>query len=115
MQKAKASVCPRCQAAFECKVNDIAACQCTQVVVSEACRQFLSKTQWQDCLCANCLQHFNTLVEQAQIQPIPDPPNGFIENVHYYIDHGRWVFTELYQLQKGYCCGNSCRHCVWGN
>jgi len=26
---------------------------------------------------------------------------------------GRVVFTEKYHLDKGYCCGNGCRHCPY--
>jgi len=35
-----------------------------------------------------------------------------IEGVHfYYDDSGLMVFTKVYHLEKGYCCGNGCRHC----
>jgi len=23
------------------------------------------------------------------------------------------VFTEQYHLKRGFCCGNTCRHCPW--
>ncbi len=26
-------------------------------------------------------------------------------------EDGLIVFTETYLLQRGYCCGNGCRHC----
>jgi len=29
----------------------------------------------------------------------------------YYLEDGRVVFTPLYHIQRGYCCGNKCRHC----
>jgi hypothetical protein len=29
----------------------------------------------------------------------------------YYNDDGYMVFTEKYLLNRGYCCGNGCRHC----
>lgn len=32
---------------------------------------------------------------------------------HYYLKDGMVVFTELYHKQRGYCCGNKCRHCVF--
>ena len=35
----------------------------------------------------------------------------FIKDVHYYLDGDKVVFTEAYFLQRGYCCGNKCRHC----
>jgi hypothetical protein len=37
-----------------------------------------------------------------------------IEGVHYYVESGKWVFTELYHLLRGYCCKSGCRHCVYG-
>jgi hypothetical protein len=37
----------------------------------------------------------------------------FIEGVHFYLDSGKVVFTEAYFLQRGYCCGNKCRHCPY--
>lgn len=37
--------------------------------------------------------------------------NSIIENVHYYLENGRVVFTALFHLERGICCGNKCRHC----
>lgn len=37
----------------------------------------------------------------------------FIEGVHYYLENGAVVFTELYHIQRGHCCKNNCRHCAW--
>jgi len=33
------------------------------------------------------------------------------EDVHYYMENGYMVFTELYHKTRGSCCGNRCRHC----
>lgn len=30
---------------------------------------------------------------------------------HYYMDGTRLVFTEQYHIDRGYCCGNGCKHC----
>ncbi len=36
------------------------------------------------------------------------------EGVHYYInEEGYIVLTEKYHLEKGYCCGNGCKHCPY--
>ncbi|HKO79640.1 MAG TPA: DUF5522 domain-containing protein [Chitinophagaceae bacterium] len=36
----------------------------------------------------------------------------WIEGVHYYInEEGLVVLTEKYHLERGYCCGNGCKHC----
>ncbi|MFQ3213950.1 MAG: hypothetical protein ACJAT1_002392 [Marivirga sp.] len=29
----------------------------------------------------------------------------------YYFENGLMVFTANHHLQRGYCCGNRCRHC----
>jgi hypothetical protein len=29
----------------------------------------------------------------------------------YYNEQGFIVLTEQYHLERGYCCGNGCRHC----
>ena len=31
----------------------------------------------------------------------------------YYNEHDLMVLTEKYHLEKGYCCGNGCKHCPY--
>ena len=31
----------------------------------------------------------------------------------YYSEDGYVVLTEKYHLEKGFCCGNGCRHCPY--
>lgn len=31
----------------------------------------------------------------------------------YYIENGKYVFTEEFHLKRGFCCGNGCRHCPY--
>jgi hypothetical protein len=39
---------------------------------------------------------------------------GLIEGTHfYYNQEGLVVLTETYHLEKGYCCGNGCKHCPY--
>jgi len=36
------------------------------------------------------------------------------EGLHYYInEEGFIVLTEQYHLERGYCCGNGCKHCPY--
>lgn len=36
------------------------------------------------------------------------------EGVDYYFNEdGLMVLTESYHLERGYCCGNGCRHCPY--
>jgi hypothetical protein len=40
--------------------------------------------------------------------------DNFIEGIHFYYNENNYiVFTEKYHLQRGYCCGNGCRHCPY--
>jgi hypothetical protein len=34
-----------------------------------------------------------------------------VDEDYYLTPDGLLVFTEKYHLDKGYCCGNGCRHC----
>jgi hypothetical protein len=31
----------------------------------------------------------------------------------YFNEEGLMVLTEKYHLEKGYCCGNGCKHCPY--
>ena len=37
----------------------------------------------------------------------------FIENVDYYMEGERVIFTALFHIKRGQCCGNGCRHCPY--
>ena len=36
------------------------------------------------------------------------------EGLDFYIENGRYVFTEHYLRKRGYCCQSGCRHCPYG-
>ena len=38
-----------------------------------------------------------------------EPKN--LDPSYFYEENGRIVFTENYHTNRGYCCGNNCRHC----
>lgn len=50
--------CPRCNQLFECKVGDIAHCQCSAVQLSLEVHMFID-SKYHDCLCLSCLQNLN--------------------------------------------------------
>jgi hypothetical protein len=54
MCKHEEKFCPRCKAAFECKVGDVSQCQCFGIGLSQEERAFL-EDRYEDCLCRNCL------------------------------------------------------------
>lgn len=109
----QSKTCKRCQSQLFCNSNDISQCACSQVKLAASTLDFLAQTRW-DCLCNNCLAHFEQLNQSAQGLLLPQYGATLIEDVHYYKEDGRFVFTELYLLLRGYCCGNTCRHCVYG-
>ena len=38
----------------------------------------------------------------------------WIEGIHYYVnEEGLMVLTGKYLLERGYCCGNGCKHCPY--
>ena len=55
MCKHEAKQCPRCANSFECKVGDIAHCQCYIIALSTEEKAFIEE-RYNDCLCSNCLQ-----------------------------------------------------------
>jgi hypothetical protein len=44
--------------------------------------------------------------------PKEDLPK-LIEGVDYYFEAGLMVLTEKFLKDRGYCCGNGCRHCPY--
>ena len=50
---------------------------------------------------------------QVVLVKLNNMKDKFIENTHYYLDNGRVIFTELFHIERGQCCGNGCRHCPY--
>ena len=113
MEKHEEKSCPKCDASFECKMGDIVNCQCNSVQLNADTISFLSQTYF-DCLCKNCLAEIEHDVNSSKKYNFPTHSAMFVEDLHYYRENGAWVFTELYHLLRGNCCGNGCRHCVYG-
>ncbi|HEY8387566.1 MAG TPA: cysteine-rich CWC family protein [Parasegetibacter sp.] len=55
MPKHEPKKCPRCLEEFQCKVGDIANCECTTVNLSSEEKAFV-EDRYNDCLCINCLK-----------------------------------------------------------
>ena len=106
-------LCPRCQTAITC-TTDAATCACTAVHLAEATQQFLRQTHYTSCLCNACLREIDALVRATQEEGVLPAPADCVADKHYYIDHGRYVFTAYYLALRGYCCQNGCRHCPYG-
>ena len=36
-----------------------------------------------------------------------------LDPTYFYEENGRKVMTEAYHINRGYCCGNKCKHCAF--
>ena len=43
----------------------------------------------------------------------PEPPKELVEGEDFYIEEGLMVLTAKFLKERGYCCGNGCRHCPY--
>ena len=50
---------------------------------------------------------------KPKLEIIITPTGQITEGVDFYIENGLFVFTEKYLKERGYCCGNGCRHCPY--
>jgi hypothetical protein len=53
--------CALCSVEFVCKADDIANCQCSQLLISEVVVKELNK-KFTDCLCFSCLSNFSVRI-----------------------------------------------------
>ena len=42
-----------------------------------------------------------------------EPVKLYKEGIHYYVEGERIIFTALFHIIRGQCCGNGCRHCPY--
>lgn len=108
MKKVIAKSCSRCMKEIHCNQESIEDCVCAQITISKDCAEYLKATQY-DCLCNSCLETLDRLVDQANVTT-----TKITENIHYVMEGGLMVFTELYHIQRGYCCKSNCRNCAYG-
>lgn len=64
MNKHEEKICPRCKAAFECKMGDITQCQCYGIGLTIEERAFVEE-RYEDCLCRNCLLELKSAAGRA--------------------------------------------------
>ena len=50
-------------------------------------------------------------MKNSEETKIAEKREKFVEGVDYYFENGLMVLTAHFLLKRGYCCGNSCRHC----
>lgn len=103
--------CSKCKNSIDCQVDDVNNCFCSKIVLSDHTKDVLEEGNY-DCLCIDCLRTLEGYQQLGQQKEFKNKRN--IPDLDYYVENGKWVFTEYYHYQKGYCCKNNCRHCVYG-
>lgn len=106
--------CTHCHKPIVCNAEDIQNCDCQKIELLEETVKFLYDKTQHGCLCNDCLKKFDGLTKLAQTHKFPKRPTEMVEGLHFYMENGFFVFTELYHFLKGRCCKNGCRHCVYG-
>lgn len=110
----KTEKCTHCHKVITCNVDDISNCDCQKVELLDETVVFLYEKTQHDCLCNDCLKKFDELTKFSLTNKFPKRPTEMVEGLHFYMENGYFVFTELYHYLKGRCCKNRCRHCVYG-
>lgn len=102
-------LCHKCQSETDVSSID----QILSQIINPITRKIFSELHYQQ-LCKACAE--DIISKTTSIEgPFPLPQNTPLRpGYHYYIENGKWVFTESYHLLKGYCCQNACRHCPYG-
>ncbi len=49
----------------------------------------------------------------SEAERVPAARQEFVEGEDYYFENGLLVMTAKYLRERGYCCGNGCRHCPY--
>ncbi len=49
----------------------------------------------------------------SEAESVPASRKEFVEGEDYYFENGLLVMTAKYLRERGYCCGNGCRHCPY--
>lgn len=109
--------CNTCGNSFTCNTSPRETCWCDRYP------PILSPNPKEGCLCPDCLhQKMKETITQFVIEVVEGRQNNvatkyanktLIEDIDYYLEDGKWVFTEWFHLKRGDCCGNACRHCPY--
>ncbi len=104
--------CSQCGRVFPCEA-DGGRCWCMQGPPGLT----LPLQSGQGCLCPDCLVEA-LKAAHGPFDPgtsgSPRPAGDLQPGVDYHMEQGRLVFSSWYLLKRGFCCGNGCRNCPYG-
>ncbi len=50
---------------------------------------------------------------RTQTSEVEDKAETLVEGLDFYFEEGLMVLTGRYLSNRGFCCGNGCRHCPY--
>lgn len=120
MNSIKTKVCSSCESSFSCgDISEESKCWCNDFP------PIFNLSEGGDCLCPICFKeacedkidaYVETITPQKALinKAISLPKQEkLIEGIDYYIENDKYVFKTWFQLKRGTCCGNDCRHCPY--
>jgi len=51
--------------------------------------------------------------DENEPSPFAKNPTKLVEGIDFYFENGLMVLTAKFLKDRGYCCGNICRHCPY--
>jgi hypothetical protein len=98
-------------------------CWCDEIIVPGQILRALATARFDPaCLCRGCLEtvarlslEMNDSAEAVEHirAAVASSRSGLKEKDYYLDENGNVVFTAVYHLNRGTCCGNGCRHCPY--
>ena len=93
--------CTHCHKTLDCKADDIQNCDCQKVELLDETVAFLYEKTEHDCLCNDCLKKFDEMMKFSMENKFPKRQSEMVEGLHFYMENGFFVFTEMYHFLKG--------------
>jgi len=118
LNQSRIKICFKCSTPFECGLCTKAMnCWCADYPRIEKIKK------GEDCFCPECLKEeiavkIKEFVDDFRSGKIKNTAPKFqnkhlVQELDYYLEDGKYVFTEWFLLKRGYCCDNQCRHCPY--
>jgi hypothetical protein len=60
-----------------------------------------------------CFVFYSNKLRTGSDRVICEAMKKLVKDLDFYIEKGKWVFTEHYLRKRGYCCHHDCRHCPY--
>ena len=111
--------CASCGKLFSCYSTKTQSCWCTTYPAIMPINEDAI-----DCLCRQCLGDVIQKKMMARLSQLSLPEKLLlaknyktkvkaIEGIDYFMEKGKYVFTQWHHLKRGACCKHHCQHCPY--